>query len=174
MTRRMAVRFGKRGAAWRRILREKRGNMAVEFVLVAPILVILLGGIIEIGLAIHTRYTLQDGLLVGANYASHKEWNATAIQDAVKASSPRLNSATITLSRFCGCPSGTTISTVALCDTATSPGACPAACTATCTSDGAVTRRYLTLTASLARPRVFGQSFGLPNAMTATVKTKLP
>lgn len=151
------------------------GNAAIEFALVAPLLVLLLSGIVEIGLAVRTSYALQAAVLAGSNQASHKGWDTTAIRSAITSSSPRLTHATITLTRFCGCPSGTSITTIAACDNdPANPGTCPMTCTAVCTSDQLAVRKYATLTASLPRQTVFGSSFGLAPTLSTTMRTRLP
>ena len=157
-----------------RALQSKSGNAAVEFVIVAPLLVLLLGGIVELGLAIRANFALQEALLSGANQASHKGWNATAIQTAITSSSPLVSAATVTVTRSCGCPVGTTLSTVS-CDTdPLNPGTCPSSCSTTiCTSDQLAARQYATITASIPRQSVFKTNFGLPARISATMQTRL-
>lgn len=165
------MRFQSKLAAFR----SRAGNAAVEFCIVAPLLVLLLGGIVEIGLAIRTSFMLQEGLLSGVNYASHKSWNANEIRTAVLSSSPRLSAATVTVTRSCGCPSGASITTVATCDAdPANPGTCPAACVAICPSDQLTARKYATLEVRVPRQRVFGQSFGLPATMSAKMMARVP
>jgi len=54
----------------RRAWRSSRGQNLVEFALVAPILVLLLYGIVDFGLALDHRIALQHGLREGARYAA--------------------------------------------------------------------------------------------------------
>lgn len=154
----------------RKPLGNRAGNAAVEFAIIAPMLVLLLGGIIEIGLAISTYFTVQEGMLAASNYASRKGWDATAITTAVKSSSPKLATATVTVSRFCGCPSGSSLTTVAQCPEATG---CPAACSNLC-SDNFVARKYAVIAGSVPRTQIMGQTFGLPSTVSITMRTKLP
>ena len=150
------------------------GNAAVEFVVIAPLLVLLLGGIVEIGLAIRTSFALQNAVLTGANQASHKGWDAAAISTAVTNSSLRVSSATVTVTRSCGCPNGTGITTIAACDTdPLNPGSCPSTCATICPSDQLSSRQYVTLTASLPRQTVFGRTYGLPATLSASMTTQL-
>lgn len=154
--------------------RSDSGNAAVEFALIAPLLVLLLSGIVEIGLAVRTSYALHEGLLAGANQASHKGWDTTAIRSAITSSSPTLTKASISLTRFCGCPEGTSISTIATCDTdPANPGTCPGTCVAVCKSDGLTVRKYAVLSASVPRQSVFPQSFGLSPTLSSTMRTRL-
>lgn len=155
-------------------LKSTSGNAAVEFVVIAPLLVLLLGGIVEIGLAIRTSFALQNAVLTGANVASHKDWDSAAIRTAVTNSSPRVSSATVTVTRSCGCPSGTSIAIIAQCDTdPLNPGTCPATCTTICTSDQLSSRQYAIVTASLPRQTVFGRTYGLPATLSASMTTQL-
>lgn len=154
--------------------RSKSGNAAIEFAFIAPLLVLLLSGIVELGLAVRTSYALQEGLLSGANQASHRGFDKTAISNAITSSSPTLAKATVSISSFCGCPEGNSISVIATCDTdPANPGSCPVACTAVCKSDGLTVRKYAMLSASVPRQSVFGQSFGLSPTLSSTMRTRL-
>lgn len=161
---------------WLAAAREQRGNAAIEFAIVAPVLALLLVGTVQLGLAIMTWFTVQEGVLSGANYASHNGWNETAIKSAVTTSSTKLTTASVSVAPFCGCPVGSGITTVATCTTDVTVATnlvCPAACSTAC-ADGITPRRYITLSASLARPNLMRDSFGLPTNITVTMKTKLP
>ncbi|MEN9718581.1 MAG: hypothetical protein RIQ99_1459 [Pseudomonadota bacterium] len=151
----------------------RRGNAAIEFAIIAPLLALILAGTIEIGTTVITWFRVQEGVLDGANYASHNGWNATAITTAVTTSSPKLATATVSVTRFCGCPVGSNITKTADCDTVSSPGVCPSGCSATC-SDGVVNRKYAAITAAVPRTTYMTKSFGLPATVSVTMKTKLP
>jgi len=157
----------------RRLLGQTTGNSAVEFAIIAPVLVLLLCAIIEFGLAISSYFIVQEGVLAGSNYASRKGWNATAISTAVTSSSPRMSSATVSVSRFCGCPSGTTLTTISQCDTDLANPGCPSTCSTLC-PDNFAARKYVTIAASLPRTKVVGKTFSLPNTISITMKAKLP
>lgn len=163
-------------------LRSKSGNAAIEFVFIAPLLVLLMSAIIEIGLAVRTNYALQEALLSGANQASHKGWDTVAIRNAITSSSPALKLTTeqITLERFCGCPVGTNIVQKGTCDEGPAPGNCTEGCSGICQaenlaegSDGLAVRKYARLTARPDRQTVFKRSFGLPSTLSATMTTRL-
>ncbi len=53
-----------------RPLEEDHGSAAVEFVLVAPLVMLLLAGILQIALAMHVRATLTSAAAEGARAAS--------------------------------------------------------------------------------------------------------
>lgn len=148
--------------ASRRLMTCQRGSVAVEFAIIGPLLVIILTAIIEIGLATAAWFTVQEAALAGANYASHKGFNASAISSAVISSTNKTAlTATPTPVSYCGCPSGTKIETVGI------------ICSGTC-ADGATARRYVDVSASMGRPSVIGNNFGLPATITVTLTTKVP
>ena len=155
-------------------LRSARGNAAVEFAIVAPLLAVILTAIVEIGLAIMAQFSVQEAVLAGANQASHNGWNAANIKTAITSSDAHVLATDITVTRFCGCPVGSAITTLAQCDQdLAAPNTCPATCSSTC-SDGIVARQYAKIHATMARPGVLGQSFGLPATMGSNMTTKLP
>ena len=155
-------------------LRSARGNAAVEFAIIAPLLAAMLVAVVQLGLAIMAQLSVQEAVLSGANKASHYGWDSAAITTAITASDPEIATADISVTRFCGCPEGSTITTKAQCDQdLAAPGTCPTTCSAIC-SDGIVTRKYAKIQASKARPGVFTKTFGLPTKVSSTMTTKLP
>jgi hypothetical protein len=64
----------------------RRGVASVEFALVAPVLLLLLGGIVDFGLLIVGRSQLANGLTQGTQYAllQGPAVSVTAVQDIVK------------------------------------------------------------------------------------------
>lgn len=140
----------------------RRGSVAVEFAFISPLLAIILTAIIEIGLATAAWFTVQEAALAGANYASHNGPDAAAISLAVRSSTGKTGlTATPSPITYCGCPLGTGLSTVG--------AVCGAAC-----ADGTTNRRYVDVSASMKRPSVIGNSFGLPEMITVTLTTKVP
>lgn len=53
----------------RKLLGDTRGSIAVEFALVAPVLMIVLAGVIDIGSAAYTRLSLQSRVTTAGEYA---------------------------------------------------------------------------------------------------------
>jgi Flp pilus assembly protein TadG len=77
-----------------RRLRGEDGQTAVEFALMAPILIALLLGIIQVGLAFHNYVTLTDAARAGARKAIVLRFQGGKIDDAkaaVYASASDLN-----------------------------------------------------------------------------------
>jgi Flp pilus assembly protein TadG len=93
---------------WSR-LRHEGGQAFVEFVIVLPILVMLLLGIAQFGLAFHNYLSITDATRVGARAAAVKRTNdpcgaaQTAIQNTVSAT----QWSKISASFGCGTPEGT-------------------------------------------------------------------
>lgn len=107
-------------------LRDCRGVAALEFGIIAPVLLILLVGVIELGFAVHQAMQVQDAAEAGALYAGKYGWKPAEISAAVVNATGAGN---ITASPapvlFCGCPSTNGIATVVC--TATCPSGGPAA-----------------------------------------------
>ena len=64
------------------IARNERGQTAVEFALVAPILIVLLLGIIQVGVAFHDYVTLTDAARAGARKAIVARFSGGSLSDA--------------------------------------------------------------------------------------------
>ncbi len=138
----------------------RRGIVAIEFAIIAPVLAIILVAVIEIGLATAAFFTVQEAALAGANYASHNGWDANAISGAVTQSTERADIVASPVPiTYCGCPSG--------------PKIAVSTCGQSC-SDGLVTRKYVKVSASMSRPSVVMSSFGLPEDVTVTLVTRVP
>ena len=63
----------------------EHGQTAVEFALVAPLLIVLLLGIIQIGVAFHNYVTLTDAARVGARKAIVARFSGSSLSDAEQA-----------------------------------------------------------------------------------------
>jgi Flp pilus assembly protein TadG len=68
----------------RSLRRESSGNMAIEFALLLPAVLILLGGLIEFGSAMYASTSLESAARAGAHYAFEKGLDKTGIEAAVK------------------------------------------------------------------------------------------
>jgi hypothetical protein len=92
------------------ILRDARGNMALEFALLLPAILILLGGIIEFGSAMYASSALESAARAGAHYAFEKGLDKSGIEQAVKgASTYPPQKLSVSSSMFCEC-GGTAVS----------------------------------------------------------------
>lgn len=83
---------------------DRSGTAAVEFGLVAPILVLLLVGMCDFGMAIWEQMEVGNAARAGAAYASVHGWNSAAIQKAAT-SATELASISAAASESLGCPS---------------------------------------------------------------------
>jgi Flp pilus assembly protein TadG len=125
----------------------------VEFGLFAPLFVILLVGLVEIGFAMFGSMQVYTAVEAGALYAAKNGWNAAGISSAV-ANSTNVSgvAASPAPSQFCGCPG--------------LAGIAVATCGTTCTGGGAV-GQYIRINATLTRTSILTSAFGLPATLTA-------
>jgi Flp pilus assembly pilin Flp len=121
-----------------RLLREERGVSAIEFALIAPVIAILIIGIIDFGMGLWRQMQVANAAEAGAAYAAAKGWNSTTggIENAVTSAT---NFSAITASPaptwppWCGCPN-------------TSSGVTSATCGSNC-GDGSLAGHYVTVQA---------------------------
>lgn len=90
-------------AAFRRV-RGERGVSAVEFSLIAPLMVLLFMGIVDVGRALYVQVGLQDAVQEGAVVGSYDPGDPDAIRARAAESSdyPPLTASNVTVT----CPSG--------------------------------------------------------------------
>ena len=91
-------------------LRKDDGNAAVEFALLAPVLILLVAGLVDFGRAYFTRMQLENAARAGAQYGLlHGSDDLATIEDVVhQASEVPTADLTVSASTFCACPDGTT------------------------------------------------------------------
>jgi Flp pilus assembly protein TadG len=108
------------------VLHSRRGSAAIEFAIIAPLLLIMLAGLVELGFAAREAMLVQDAAEVGAGYAVKNGWDSAGISSAVvNATGATGVTASPAPVQFCGCPVASGISTVlctAKCPDTTSPG----------------------------------------------------
>lgn len=133
--------------------RDRRGSAAIEFGIIAPVLLIMLVGVIELGFAVHESMQVQDAAEAGALYAGKHGWKPAEISAAVVSATGADN---ITASpapvQFCGCP-GT-------------GGIAEVACDASCPSGDPV-EVYVRVSASMPHSAILS-ALGLPIPDTLT------
>jgi Flp pilus assembly protein TadG len=103
----MLVSFSVLRELWRS---PPRGMALVEFGLAAPILILLLVTVIDLGLAFYQALQVQGAASAGAAYASRHAWDATGVNitNVVQAATDLGNKVTVPLgfpntSQVCGC-----------------------------------------------------------------------
>jgi Flp pilus assembly protein TadG len=100
----------------------ERGVSAVEFALVAPVLMGLLAPVADLGMAFAQQIQVQQAAQAGAQYALLHGYNSSAIANAVTAATKLASvNATPAPSESCGCPTGTIIA-AAFCGSSCSDG----------------------------------------------------
>jgi Flp pilus assembly protein TadG len=123
-----------------RLLCEERGVSAIEFAFIAPVVAILIIGIIDFGMGLWRQMEIANAAEAGAAYAAAKGWNSTTSGiDGAVTSATNLPSSSITVSlnnwsNWCGCPN-------------TSSGVTSATCGSDC-SDSSLAGHYVIVSAS--------------------------
>lgn len=93
-----------------RTRRNESGNAVVEFALIAPILMVMILGLVDAGRAIGANVRLGNGVTAGLRYALADSYATTEISSAAMAGSRYADGeATISVTRFCECPDGTSV-----------------------------------------------------------------
>ena len=114
----------------------------VEFALVAPLLLLMLAGVLDYGMALRTATSVAAAARAGAQYGSSSPANAAntaGIQAAASNAAPDVKNLLVTSSQFCQCPGGGAVS-----------------CPGTCTTGQMLI--YVKVTAQSATPTIFNYS----------------
>jgi Flp pilus assembly protein TadG len=145
---------------------DRRGVAAVEFALVCTLLLILLGGITDYGLALLDKSRLANAVAQGVQYAFlNPASTSSQIQTVVQSSSPLTGVAATVTGPACYCITGTTTPTL------TSPTTCTTAC-----ADGTQPGTYYVISANYSYNAILPGFSGLIGTTTlseaATVRVK--
>lgn len=101
-----------------RLLANRDGNVAVEFALVLPMLILILGGVIDFGRAFYDQMALETAARSAVQYARQNPGDATGIQLAATSAGGLPATATVdALQVFCECPDGSSIGCSTVCAT---------------------------------------------------------
>lgn len=111
---------------FRRVLARAAGDTsgvaAIEFGIVVPILVLMVVATVDIGMGFYRKMQVEDAAQAGAQWAIKNGFDANAITNAVTAATSATSiSVSPTPVQFCGCATGSTITT-ATCGTTCSGG----------------------------------------------------
>jgi len=140
------------------MMRDRRGSAAIELAIVAPLLLTLLGGVLDVGFGLQEAMLAQNAAEAGALYAATHGWDAAGIEAAIVAAAPDSGiAATPPPSRFCGC--------------ATANGIRETACGARCSGGAAAS--YAEVDTSLAHWRIMPFDF-MPDTLTGRSVVRLP
>jgi Flp pilus assembly protein TadG len=155
---------------------DRRGVAAVEFALIAPILLLLLGGVADFGLLMSGKSQLANGVAQGVEYAllTGSRVSAASVQTAVQNGSARSGmSASVIVSvtgPACYCVSGQP----AVLPASSTPLSSSYTCTGTCPASGQAPGAYLIITASYAYQPLMPLYSKLSNpTVTETVTLRL-
>ena len=93
-----------------------RGTAAIEFAVIASILVLLMICVVDVGVGFYRKMQVQNAAQAGAQYAMRHGFAASSITSAVTAATtfPDI-SASPAPRQYCGCPSDTGIEETADC-----------------------------------------------------------
>lgn len=140
--------------------RAEAGTAALEFALAAPLLLIMLMGVVELGFTMYQAMQVYNSVEAGALYAAKNGFDAAAISAAVvNATGTAGITATPAPVQFCGCPDAS--------------GIVETVCTATC-NDGKPPGQYVRISAALARETILPYpALGLPDTLTAQSVVRL-
>jgi Flp pilus assembly protein TadG len=103
-------RLLQRCSAWlRKLCRAEDGIAAVEFGLLAPMLLLIVAASIDLGLAYSAQMKVQQAAQAGAQYALLHGFDSTKITAAVTAATTLSVNASPAATQRCGCLSGSTV-----------------------------------------------------------------
>ena len=97
------------------VVRSRRclGIVTIEFALVAPLMLLLLAGVLDFGRSVRAAICVADAARAGAQYGSLSPANAgdtTGIQNAAKNAAPDVTTLTVTMVKSCACSGGSSVS----------------------------------------------------------------
>ena len=110
------MKIAARVAMLRSLGRCRRGAIAVEFALIAPVLAALVVGMFEYFGATHQAMQLASAARAGAEYALSYPSDSTGIEQAIQGSGQLATAGlSITVSQVCECPDGTAVACTDTC-----------------------------------------------------------
>ena len=142
------------------IRQDESGVAAIEFALLAPLLVLFLVGTIEVGTAAYRAMQVQAAAEAGAYYASINRFDSEGIANAVSgANHPRIT-ATPAPSLFRACPSST--------------GLTEQACSSTCVCpDGSQPGQYVRISSQMILDPPILEGLGIPRTLTGEAVVRI-
>ena len=117
----------------RRALRDTSAVSAVEFALLAPMLIAIPIPVLDIGLGLYSQMQVKEAAQAGAEYALLHTYDVSQIQSSATSATP-LSLDRVDSNENCGCPNGNSITLGGL------PGSCGAC------GNGANPGNYVTVT----------------------------
>jgi Flp pilus assembly protein TadG len=132
-----------------------RGALSIEFAVIAPTLVLMLIGVLDLGMGIYRKMQVQNAAQAGAAYAVLHGFTSSSIESAVTSATSFGVSASPAPSEFCGC--------------ASSGGVTAATCGSTC-SGGSSPGTYVTVSAQGTYTTLLPYP-GIPNSYTLSAQS---
>ncbi|NQV83725.1 MAG: pilus assembly protein [Rhodospirillales bacterium] len=140
-----------------RLRSSRRGAAAVEFALLAPIVLAVLAGVANYGMAMIEKMELESAARAGAQMAANDRTATTTIQNAViNANDLSLTAADITLTESCWCADVSATAT----------------CGSTC-ADGDSAQYFMTVSVSTTFDYLFGFDYLVGASATLTGSAKV-
>jgi Flp pilus assembly protein TadG len=143
----------------KRLWAGRRGNAAVEFALMAPVLLTVIAGLIDFGMGAYEAMSLRSAARAAGQFAMKYPTDTAGIAAVVTAATTLdAQALTVTSSRFCKCSNGTTVT----CDSQACSGNTPQL-------------KYVRVSVTKTFTTMFpwpGFADGLPLAGTATLRTQ--
>ena len=87
----------------RRLRRDRSGAAAVEFGLVAPMLVAILVPMVDLGMGTYQKMRVQDAAEAGAQYALEHGYSTSLITNAAQSATSLGANVSVTPTNACGC-----------------------------------------------------------------------
>lgn len=136
------------------------GTAAIEFAIGSLVLVPLLIGTTELGIAMYQAMAVYNAVEAGTLYATKNGWDQAAIANAVTNASALADiTATPAPTVFFGCPG---------------PGGITQTTQGSICADGNAAGQYVQVNAALPHTTILANTFGLPNTFTATSVVRTP
>lgn len=149
----------------KKLLRASDGSAAVEFAIGAPVLLVGLIIVTDIGLAISDRMNLDQSVRAGAEFAMNNVEDETTLEDMVKSAATGAYGAALNDVNSSDIP---TVDVTRTCECPDAPGV-SASCTTLCTGDVPPSIYYGFL-ASKSYQGIFIPDFTLETEMTVQVR----
>jgi Flp pilus assembly protein TadG len=149
----------------RRFLRNRgdgvRGVVAIEFAVIALLLVVMTIGAVDFGMGFYRRMQVDNAAQAGAQYAIMHGFDGSKISTGVTGATTFTGIAASPAPRqFCGCPSATGVT-----EQAASPP-----CTSSC-SDGSTSGTYVNASAQGTYDTILRYPALIPNSFTFTAQS---
>ena len=143
-----------------RLAAARQGVSTIEFAVVAPVIALLVIGMIDFGMGLWEEMQVSNAAQAGAAYASINSWNATVSQ---------IETAVTSATSLSGLSPSPAPSTVCGCPTSTGSALTQVTCGTTC-ADGSVAGHYWIINAEASYSTILPYP-GLSNPMTLSATT---